>query len=52
MWRIIYTAIMTILILFLIHQIYNHLQYTVTPTNINRANEYKKYAEIDTILNS
>ena len=53
MWHIIRTAIMSILILVLIHQIYNHLQYTLTsPIATNRANIDKKYAEIETILNS
>jgi hypothetical protein len=52
MWGVIRTAAFSALILFLIHQIYNHLKTTLTVPRVadlvNRPE--KKYADIEDIL--
>jgi len=54
MWGVVRTAILSALVLILMHQIYNHLQATLTVPRVadlvNRPE--KKYADIDTILNA
>jgi hypothetical protein len=52
MWGVLRTAVVATLILFLLHQIYNHLQSTLTVPRVadlvNRPE--KKYADIEAIL--
>ena len=52
MWGVLRTALVATLILLLIHQIYNHLQSTLTVPLIADMvkRPEKKYADIDAIL--
>jgi hypothetical protein len=53
MWGVLRTAIVATLILLLLHQIYNHLQATLTVPRVADLVQRpeKKYADIEAILN-
>ena len=53
MWGVLRTAIVATLILILLHQIYNHLQATLTVPRVADLVQRpeKKYADIEAILN-
>jgi len=54
MWGVLRTAVVATLILILLHQIYNHLQTTLTVPRVADLVQRpeKKYADIDRILNT
>jgi len=53
MWGVLRTAVVATLILMLLHQIYNHLQSTLTVPRVADLvqRSEKKYADIEAILN-